>query len=47
MKITIYCIGKLKEDYWKSAIAEYSKRISAYAELDIVEFAIGLHSYTV
>ena len=38
MKITIYCIGKLKEDYWKSAIAEYSKRISAYAELDIVEF---------
>lgn len=38
MKITIYCIGKLKEEYWKCAIAEYSKRISGYCDIEIVEF---------
>ncbi|MCR5491275.1 MAG: 23S rRNA (pseudouridine(1915)-N(3))-methyltransferase RlmH [Bacilli bacterium] len=38
MKITVYCIGKLKEDYWKSAIAEYAKRIKAYSDLEIIEF---------
>lgn len=38
MKITLYCIGKLKEDYWRSAIAEYSKRIGGYCDLEIVEF---------
>ena len=37
MKIRIICIGKLKEKYWASAAAEYSKRISGYANIEIVE----------
>ena len=28
MRITIVCVGKLKEKYWQDAIAEYSKRLS-------------------
>ncbi len=37
MKITIYCIGKLKENYWKDACAEYLKRLKPYADTSIVE----------
>ena len=37
MKITLYCIGSLKESYWKEAIAEYKKRLGAYCTIDIVE----------
>ncbi len=39
MRITIVCVGKLKEKYWKDAIAEYSKRLSRYHKLDIIELA--------
>lgn len=37
MKITIVCVGKLKEKYWKDAVEEYSKRLSKYCKLDILE----------
>lgn len=37
MKITVYCIGKLKESYWADAVKEYSKRIQGYSKLEIVE----------
>lgn len=37
MRITIVCVGKLKEKYWQDAIAEYSKRLSRYHKLEIVE----------
>lgn len=39
MKITIITVGKLKEKYLKDAIAEYSKRLSKYCKLDIIEVA--------
>ena len=35
MKITVVCVGKLKEEYWKEAIKEYSKRLSRYCQLAI------------
>ncbi len=37
MKITVVCVGKLKEKYWRDAIAEYSKRLSRYMKLEIIE----------
>ena len=37
MKIKIICIGKLKEKYLKDAISEYSKRLSRFCKLEIIE----------
>ncbi|CAG7839062.1 hypothetical protein Z959_11145 [Clostridium novyi B str. ATCC 27606] len=37
MNITIICVGKLKEKYLKQAIDEYSKRLSKYCKLNIVQ----------
>ncbi|AWI07433.1 23S rRNA (pseudouridine(1915)-N(3))-methyltransferase RlmH [Clostridium drakei] len=37
MNISIICVGKLKEKYLKEAIDEYSKRLSRYCKLDIIE----------
>ncbi|WP_138206408.1 23S rRNA (pseudouridine(1915)-N(3))-methyltransferase RlmH [Haloimpatiens lingqiaonensis] len=37
MNITIISVGKLKEKYLKMAIDEYSKRLSRYCKLDLIE----------
>ena len=37
MKITILCVGKVKEKFYRDAIAEYSKRLSRYCKLEITE----------
>ena len=37
MRITVLCVGKIKESYLKEAIDEYSKRLSRYCDLDIIE----------
>lgn len=37
MKVTVICVGKLKEKYLKDAVNEYSKRISRFAKLEIIE----------
>lgn len=37
MKIDIICVGHLKEKYLKDAVTEYSKRLSRYTKLNIIE----------
>lgn len=39
MKITLITVGKIKEKYLKDAIDEYSKRLSKYCKLEIIEVA--------
>lgn len=39
MKITVIAVGKIKEKYLKDALAEYSKRLSRYCRLEILEAA--------
>lgn len=37
MQYTILCVGKIKEKFYSQAVLEYSKRLSRYAKIDIVE----------
>jgi len=37
VNIRIIAVGKLKEKYWRDAVAEYSKRLGAYCSLEIIE----------
>lgn len=37
MKISIVCVGKIKEKFYTQAIEEYSKRLSRYCKLEITE----------
>lgn len=37
MKIKIVCVGKIKENFYKEAIAEYSKRLSKFSSFSIIE----------
>lgn len=39
MKITLVTVGKLKERFWVEAVAEYSKRLSRYCKLEILQAA--------
>lgn len=39
MKITLVTVGKLKERYWTDAVLEYSKRLSRYCRLEILQVA--------
>lgn len=37
IRINLITVGKLKEKYWRDAVSEYSKRLSAFCRLEIVE----------
>lgn len=37
MKITLLTVGKIKEKFYQDAISEYSKRLSRYCKLNIIE----------
>lgn len=37
LNINIICVGKIKEKFFTSAIEEYSKRLSKYCKLEILE----------
>ena len=39
MKITLVTVGKIKEKYYTAAIEEYSKRLSRYCKLEIIQVA--------
>ena len=39
MKITILCVGKIKEKFYRDAIEEYAKRLTRYCKLEIIEVA--------
>lgn len=39
MKVTIIAVGKIKEHYLKEGIEEYSKRLSRFCDLRIIEVA--------
>ncbi|MDF2908704.1 MAG: hypothetical protein K0R34_4025 [Herbinix sp.] len=39
MKVTLICVGKLKEKYLTQGVEEYVKRLSRYCSLDIIELA--------
>lgn len=39
MKISLLTVGKIKEKYFNDAIAEYSKRLSRYCNLEILQVA--------
>ncbi|MBR2289511.1 MAG: 23S rRNA (pseudouridine(1915)-N(3))-methyltransferase RlmH [Clostridia bacterium] len=37
--INILCVGKIKEKFLKEAVEEYSKRLSKYCNLNVIEVA--------
>ena len=39
MKISVITVGKIKEKFYRDAIAEYTKRLSKYCKLEIFEVA--------
>lgn len=39
MKITLITVGKIKEKFYIAAIEEYSKRLSRYCKLEIIQVA--------
>lgn len=39
MKISVICVGKLKERYWTEAVAEYCKRLKRFSQIEVIEVA--------
>lgn len=37
MKLRVIAVGALKEKYWRDAVSEYQKRLSAYCHLELIE----------
>lgn len=37
IKINVVCVGKIKEKYFQDAVDEYSKRLSRFCKLNIVQ----------
>ena len=37
ISVTVIAVGKLKEDFYKAAVLEYAKRLSAYCRFEVTE----------
>ncbi len=37
LSVTVVAVGKIKEDFYKAAVAEYAKRLSAYCRFEVIE----------
>ena len=35
--VRLVCVGKLKETYWREAVAEYEKRLRPFCKFEIRE----------
>ena len=40
-KVNIVCVGKIKESFYREAVAEYAKRLSRFVSFNIREIAEG------
>lgn len=45
-KITFLVVGKIKESFYREAVAEYAKRLSRFVKLEIKELAEGANLET-
>ncbi|MBQ3848179.1 MAG: 23S rRNA (pseudouridine(1915)-N(3))-methyltransferase RlmH [Clostridia bacterium] len=41
MRFTVLAIGKIKEQYLRDAISDYSKRLSRFAQIEVIELPEG------
>ena len=39
LNVTVLCVGKLKEAYWRDACAEYEKRLKPFCRFTLIEVA--------
>ncbi len=39
VKVNVVCVGKLKEAYWRDAVAEYAKRLARFCRFEVTELA--------
>ena len=39
-RVTVVCVGKLKERFYAAAAAEYVKRLGRYCRLELVELPL-------
>lgn len=37
LSVTVVAVGKIKEEFYKAAVAEYAKRLSAYCRFEVIE----------
>lgn len=37
LTVNVVCVGKIKESYFRDAIAEYSKRLGRFCKLNVIE----------
>ncbi|MGN0814770.1 MAG: 23S rRNA (pseudouridine(1915)-N(3))-methyltransferase RlmH [Candidatus Coproplasma sp.] len=41
IKVNIVCVGKIKEEFYRAAVAEYAKRLSRFCKFEVRELAEG------